>query len=90
MRNYLTLTFYFLCLGEGGEAGRHCAGGSRHGAMSPRSGAGPPPRPVAASAAESSQPAAELNVTCAAPTQHHPAISFLSTPGLQHMDPGGF
>lgn len=66
----------FLSSGEGGEADRLGAGGSGHGAVSPRSGADPPPRPVTVSAAESSQSAADLSYTCpvilpAAPTKHH-------------------
>lgn len=67
----------FLSLGEGGEAGRHGAGGSGHDAVSPRSGAGPPPRPVAVSAAESSQSAADLNFTCLLHqhTHHHHSSS---------------
>lgn len=50
--------------GEGGEAGRLGAGGSRHGAVSSRSGAGPPPRSAAAPAAEDPQSAAKLKPAC--------------------------
>lgn len=58
----MSLTLYTcLCLGDGGEAGRHGAGGSGHGAVSSRSGAASPSRHVAVSAAESSQSAADLN-----------------------------
>lgn len=46
--------------GQGGEAGRLGAGGSRHGAVSSRAGAGPPPPAAAAPAAEDPQSAAEL------------------------------
>lgn len=65
-----------LFLGERGEAGRLCAGGSGHGPVSPRSGAGPPPRPVPVPAAEGSQSAADLNparpvILPAAPTPQH-------------------
>lgn len=77
-----------LSLGKGGEAGRLGAGGSGHGAVSSRSGAGPPPRPVAVSAAESSQSAADLNYTCpailpAALTQQHSIISLAARFPLQ-------
>lgn len=50
--------------GEGGEAGRLGAGGSSHGAVSSRSGAGPPPRSAAAPAAEDPQSAAALKPAC--------------------------
>ena len=78
----------FLSLGEGGEANRLGAGGSGHGAVSPRSGADPPPRPVTVSAAESSQSAADLSYTRpvilpAAPTKHHHHHHHLSSSAWQ-------
>lgn len=72
----------FLCLGEGGEAGRLGAGGSGLGAVSPRSGAGPPPRPVAVSAAESSQSPADLNCDSACCTDTKTPPSSAWRPGF--------
>uniref|UniRef100_A0A8D3CQK6 Dynactin subunit 1 n=1 Tax=Scophthalmus maximus TaxID=52904 RepID=A0A8D3CQK6_SCOMX len=70
-----------------GEAGRHGAGGPGHDAVRPRSGAGPPPRPVPDSAAQSSQSAADLNSTrprCARHNNKPP--SALSQNALQRED----
>lgn len=58
-----------LLSGQGGEAGRHGAGGPGHGAVSQRPGAGASPRAVPVSAAPSPQSAADLNSARAASTQ---------------------
>lgn len=55
------------CLGKGGEERGYGAGGPGHGAVFPGSGAGPPPRPISASAPEGAPPPADLDVTCLQP-----------------------